>query len=223
MKTGQATAQALAFHTSRRVEELARELSDAISNPGVSPAAAAQAVAGLEALRRMVDNVRGVYQDNRFALAKRGEHTPAALARLLPGWNEGILEAERALRAASPAGFQRYAVKTLGNSGGMGIWSWNPNLWGKTQEEALAYEQAAAAAALQAEQLEAARKVEEAKGNAAASSIDPSLASTFSQSAQSALKATTSAYNLLLIGGVVALGIWGYSEYKDAKKSKARR
>lgn len=196
-----------------RVTALADALTQASQNPAATATGRAQAVGGLEILRAMLDNVQKTFKDPRFAFQR------PTWANVLPIIGAGITNAEKYLSAAAPAGFQRYAGQVKTSMQGMGIISWNPNLWGLTQEEAIAYEKAQAQAALDLEKTAAAQKVEEAKGDATANAISPTVTSTLSSSFQSAMQATTSTYNLLLIGGVVALGIWGYSEFKKGKRA----
>lgn len=158
----------------------------------------------------MVDDMQGVYQDGRFAVSHdRSRHTPAALTKLLPAWDQGIMQAEAALRAASPSTFQVYAGQVLSKMGGMGIWSWNPNLWGKTPDEATTYEQQRAAAA-----------VEAAKGEAAVDQINPSILSTGSKSIQSIMDSTAGTANMVMLLAVVGLAGAGYLIYRETTKEK---
>jgi hypothetical protein len=187
---------------------LAAALEAAAHAPGANEFQRNQATAGLELLRAMVDDARQVYKDSRFAVSKDfSRHTPAALGRLLPTWDQGLLQAEAALRAASPPTFQRYAGDVVENMGGMGIWSWNPNLWGKTPEEAVAYEKARAEAA-----------VEQAKGDAAVDQIDPSLVSTASHGLQSVINSTASTANMVMLLAIVGIAGAGYLVYRETTK-----
>ncbi len=104
--------------------------------------------------------------------------------------------------------------------GGMGVWSLNPNLWGLTQDQATAYEQAQAQAALTAQQVAAQAAVLKAQTDAAVNQANPGILSTFSQTMQGTVKAAGGASSLLLWGAVIGLGVWAYVEVQDSRKTR---
>ena len=219
--------RALAEAVATRARILADELSNTLSNAAASETARAHAAAGLERLKNMFDAAKGAIAEPITPIFDPRRRVPVnakAFNKFMPIFDKGILEAEQHLKAASPARFADYATTVMGKMGGMGIWSLNPNLWGLSQEEALAYEAAAKEAALKEAQTQAEidaiaaqTAIQEAQTEATANQLNPGFTSTFTESLNMAMKGTATTYNLLLFGAVVGLGIWAYSEMKSAR------
>lgn len=91
--------------------------------------------------------------------------------------------------------------------GGMGIFSWNPNLWGKTEEEAQAYElqQAQANVKLQA-------------AAAAATDANPGLLDTVKKSLGDLSAATATATSLAMFAGVAGVAAIAYWMFKEPER-----
>lgn len=94
-----------------------------------------------------------------------------------------------------------------GDMKGMGIWSWNPNLWFKTQEEAIAYQQAQADATVKLEQ-----------AAAAATQANPSTLDQVTAAVGNLAKGTSSAVNLAMFVGVAGLAALAYWMFKDPER-----
>lgn len=107
--------------------------------------------------------------------------------------------------AALAAPAQRYV--DLHWPGGMGVYSWNPNLWGKTEEEARAYELAQAQTATQL-----------AQASAAAKAADPGLVDSLKAAVATTTKAAASASGLLMFVGVAGAAALAYWMFKDPER-----
>lgn len=200
---------------------LANALEKSLYDDDLSDAQRANAVAGLEALRAMVDQVRELEGQRRAGVigsSGRPLYTPARLKKLLPTWDTHVSQAERYLLAANPGGFKEYSSRVMQSMGGMGIWSWNPNLWGKTTEEAAAYEKAQLATKLDKTKLQAEIDAAAAAGEAEADRLNPSLLSTGSKSLQSGLESMATTANMMLALLVVGTAAVGYTVYRESKK-----
>jgi hypothetical protein len=201
-------AQAAAHDLDADLDKAARKLQVVLA-PNVPPALrlrAAGAVALLQAIAegytRQTASARAAawgnasarlaLQNYRVALAKISEAADTMQAQLVGA----------ALAQPAP---QRYV--DLHWPGGMGVWSWNPNLWGKTEEEARQYELAQA-------QLD----TQLAQAQAAAKAADPGLMDTLSGAVQTTAKAAASTSGLLMFVGVAGAAALAYWLFKDPER-----
>jgi len=107
-------------------------------------------------------------------------------------------------------------------AGRTGIWSWNPNLWGMTQDEALAYEQKKDAADLAATQTQAQIDLANAQTAAQVDAINPSVTTAVSKAVQSTVETSATLYNILILLGVGAVAFIAYDTYQTSKAKRGR-
>lgn len=106
--------------------------------------------------------------------------------------------------------------------GALGVWSWNPNLWGMTPEEANQYEKDQAANEIAVAKMAAEREQVLAQGAAAVETANPSLLGTFKGAT---IGLTNSVTVLTVLTGVAVLGLgtaWAYNKFVDSGHSKKR-
>lgn len=138
-------------------------------------------------------DVRNSLQLYRVAL----QHVSSAVDAMRQG-----LQGQPPAGASGPA-----TIHWPGSTQGMGIFSWNPNLWGMTAEEAQAYE---------LQQAQAQVKLEQAA--AAATAANPGLLDTVKGALQTTAKAAASTSSLLMFVGVASAAALTYWLYKDPER-----
>jgi len=103
-------------------------------------------------------------------------------------------EAQAFFRGATPAAQSLAAGKQ-----GAGVWSFNPNKWGLSPDQANAYDLA------------------KAQADAAQSAANPGVLDAISQTAQGVTKNAGNVYNVLMWAAGAGLLVWGVSEIVAAR------
>lgn len=97
--------------------------------------------------------------------------------------------------------------------GGMGVWSFNPNLWMKNEEEAAAYEKAQMDQKVLEAEAQAKIDLIKAQANKDTKLLDPGLIDTFKKTVDSGATTLTTGYRVMLWGGAGLLLYFAYREF----------
>lgn len=138
------------------------------------------------------------------------------LAKAAPVIARSVDLVEQQLQRADRGRFTTYA-NAHAQARSMGVWSWNPNKWFLTQEEAIAYDKTQAEAELEVTKLEGEAAKSEADATKYVQQTAPTFFGTYSQVAQGAMQTLGLAHKIAIFGALAIGGWWLYSQFKPAR------